>query len=122
MWSDIRQLVYGFLEGGDLKKYGVENFDGRFPIFSKVGDLIQDPKEIHPVPGPLADLSDITEITWKNINQAEELVVIHSEHIASRRAELDEKVEQLVAIDSQLKELLGDASAPQPRNRIRGFN
>jgi hypothetical protein len=122
LWSDIRQLVYGFLEGGDLKKYGVENFDGRFPIFSKVGDLIQDPKEVHPVPGPLADLSDVTEITWKNINQAEELVVIHSEHIASRRAELDEKVEQLVAIDSQLKELLGDASAPQPRNRIRGFN
>ena len=74
------------------------------------------------MPGPLADLSDITEITWKNINQAEELVVIHSEHIASRRAELDEKVEQLVAIDSQLKELLGDTPAPQPRNRIRGFN
>jgi hypothetical protein len=78
LWSDIRQLIYGFLEGGDLTKYGVENFDGRFPIFSKVGDLIQDPKKVHPVPGPLADLSDITEITWKNIDQAEELVEIHN--------------------------------------------
>jgi hypothetical protein len=122
LWSDIRQLIYGFLEGGDLSKYGVENFDGRFPIFSKVGDLIQDPKEVHPVPGPLADLSDITEITWKNIDQAEELVEIHNEHIASRRAELDKKVEQLVAIDSQLREILGDTAVPQPRNRIRGFN
>ena len=122
LWSDIRQLIYGFLEGGDLTKYGVENFDGRFPIFSKVGDLIQDPKEVHPVPGPLADLSDITEITGKNIDQAEELVEIHNEHIASRKAELDVKVEQLVAIDSQLRELLGDAPAPQTKNRIRGFN
>jgi len=122
LWADIRQLIYGFLEGGDLSKYGVENFNGRFPLFSKVGDLIQDPKEIHPVPGPLAELSEITEITWKNIDQAEELVEIHAEHIASRKAELDVKVEQLVAIDSQLRELLGDAPVPQPRNRIRGFN
>jgi len=122
LWSDIRQLIYGFLEGGDLSKYGVENFNGRFPIFSKVGDLIQDPKEVHPVPGPLAELSDITEITWKNIDQAEALVEIHNDHIASRRAELDLKVQQLVDIDSQLRELLGDAPAPQAKNRIRGFN
>jgi hypothetical protein len=87
-----------------------------------VGDLIQDPKEVHPVPGPLAQLSEITEITWKNIDQAEELVDLHNQHIASRKQELDVKIEELVAIDSQLRELLGEAPAVQPRNRIRGFN
>jgi hypothetical protein len=87
-----------------------------------VGDLIQDPKEVHPVPGPLADLSDITEITWKNIDQAEELVGIHNGHIISRKKELDVKIEELVAIDSQLRELLGDAHVAQPKNRIKGFN
>jgi hypothetical protein len=122
LWSDIRQLIYGFLEGGDLSKYDIKDSNGRFPIFSKVGDLIQDPKEVHPVPGPLANLSEITEITWKNIDQAELLVDIHAEHIALRKSELDAKVAQLVAIDSQLRELLGDAPVPQPKNRIRGFN
>jgi len=122
LWSDIRQLIYGFLEGGDLSKYGVENFDGRFPIFSKVGDLIQDPKEVHPVPGPLSDLSEVTEITWKNIDQAEGLVKIHAEHIASRKAELDAKVGALVDIDAQLRELLGEPEPAKPRNRMRGFN
>ena len=122
LWSDIRQLVYGFLEGNDLSRYGVKNENGRFQIFSKVGDLIQDPKEVYPVPGGLADLSEVTEITWKNIDQASELVEIHANHIASRKVELDTKVERLVAIDAELKELLGEDAVSKPRNRMRGFN
>jgi hypothetical protein len=74
------------------------------------------------VPGPLADLSEITEITWKNIDQAEELVEIHADHIAQRKNELDLKVSQMVEIDAQLRELLGEPEPVQPRNRLRGFN
>jgi hypothetical protein len=122
LWSDIRKLIYGFLEGGDLSKYGIEKTNDRSPIFSKVGDLIQDPKEIYQLPGGLADLSEITEITWKNIDEAAELVEIQANHIASRKVELDSKVQQLVAIDTELKELLGETAVPKPRNRMRGFN
>jgi hypothetical protein len=67
-------------------------------------------------------LSEVTEITWKNIDQAAELVEIHANHIASRKVELDAKVEQLVAIDAELKELLGEEAVSKPRNRMRGFN
>lgn len=122
LWSDIRKLIYGLLEGGDLSKYGIEKTNDRSPIFSKVGDLIQDPKEIYQLPGGLADLSEITEITWKNIDEAAELVEIQANHIASRKVELDSKVQQLVAIDTELKELLGETAVPKPRNRMRGFN
>jgi hypothetical protein len=122
LWSDIRKLIYGLLEGGDLSKYGIEKTNDRSPIFSKVGDLIQDPKEIYQLPGGLADLSEITEITWKNIDEAAELVEIQANHIASRKVELDSKVQQLVSIDTELKELLGETAVPKPRNRMRGFN
>jgi hypothetical protein len=122
LWSDIRKLIYGLLEGGDLSKYGIEKSKDRFQIFSKVGDLIQDPKEIYQLPGGLADLSEITEITWKNIDEAAELVEIHASHIASRKLELDSKVQKLVSIDTELKELLGETNVPKPRNRMRGFN
>ena len=74
------------------------------------------------MPGGLADLSEITEITWKNIDEAAELVEIHASHIASRKVELDSKVQQLVSIDTELKELLGETNVPKPRNRMRGFN
>jgi hypothetical protein len=74
------------------------------------------------LPGGLADLSEITEITWKNIDEAAELVEIQANHIASRKVELDSKVQQLVSIDTELKELLGETAVPKPRNRMRGFN
>jgi hypothetical protein len=122
LWSDIRKLVYGFLEGSDLSKYGVQNSNGRFQIFSKVGDLIQDPKEVYPVPIELADLSEITEITWKNIDQATELVDIYTNFIASQKVKLDSKLNQMVAIDAELKVLIGDNANSQPSNQMRGFN
>ena len=109
LWSDIRQMIYGFLEGGDLHKFGIENFDGRYPIFSKVSDVIQDPKEVQKVPAEIADLSEVKEINWKNIDVAEEIVLAHSNHLTVKKAELDAKITELVEIDKQIREITGDA-------------
>jgi hypothetical protein len=110
LWSDMRQLVYGFLEGGDLKKFGVNDSDGRYPIFSKVADVIQDPQEFWQVGPEIAALSEIKIIDWTNIDRAPELVDIHSAHLAERRTELDAKLSQLVELDKKIKDLGGEAS------------
>jgi hypothetical protein len=110
LWSDMRQLVYGFLEGGDLKKFGINDSDGRYPIFSKVADVIQDPQEFCQVGSEIAELSEIKIIDWTNIDRAPELVNIHSAHLAERKTELDSKLSQIVEIDKKIKDLGGEIS------------
>jgi hypothetical protein len=109
LWSEMRQLVYGILEGGDLTKFGITDSNGRFPMFSKVSDVIQDPKEYWTIGTELQGLSEIKVVNWSNIDQAPELVEIHTTHVAERRRELDSKLNRLVEIDSQIAELSGDA-------------
>ncbi len=105
LWSDLRQLIYGFLEGGDLSKFGVKDSNGRYPIFSKVSDLIQDPKECWTIGTELEGLSEIKVVGWSNIDQAPELVEIHTAHVSERRRELDARLNKLVEIDTQIREL-----------------
>lgn len=110
LWSDMRQLVYGFLEGGDLKKFGINDSDNKYPIFSKVADVIQDPLEYWEVGPEIAALSDVKIINWTNIDRAPELVEIHSAHLVERKNELDSKLNQLVEIDKKINDLMEDAS------------
>jgi len=109
LWSEMRQLIYGILEGGDLTKFGITDSNGRFPMFSKVSDVIQDPKEYWTIGTELQGLSEIKVVNWSNIDQAPELVEIHTTHVAERRRELDSKLIRLVEIDSQIAEISGDA-------------
>lgn len=105
LWADIRQLVYGFLEGGDLQKFGIKDVNGSFPIFSKVSDVIQDPKEIWTIGEKLATLSEIKVIDWTNIDNAPELLDLHSKHLAERNDLLNSKLNRIVEIDRKLQDL-----------------
>jgi hypothetical protein len=104
----MRQLIYGILEGGDLAKFGINDSNGRFPIFSKVSDVIKDPKECWKIGTELQGLSEIKVVGWSNIDQAPELVEIHTAHVSERRKELDSRLNRLIEIDSQIAELSGD--------------
>jgi len=107
LWSDMRELVYGFLEGGDLSKFDIKDDNGLFPIFSKVGDVIQDPREVWNIGSALQELSDVKQINWTNIDRAPELLELHSVHVSERKRELDSKLNEIVEIDKQIKDLGG---------------
>ena len=108
LWSEMRQLIYGILEGGDLSRFGINDSNGRFPIFAKVSDVIQDPKECWTIGTELQGLSEIKVVGWSNIDQAPELVEIHAAHVAEQRQELDSKLNKLIEIDTKIAELSGD--------------
>ena len=110
LWSELRELVYGFLEGGDLNKFGIKDNNGFYPIFSKVSDVIQDPREVWNIGTAIQELSDIKQINWTNIDKAPELLEIHSAHVSGRKAELDLKLNEIVEIDKKIKDLGGIAS------------
>jgi len=108
LWSDLRALVYGFLEGGELSRFGIkDDDDGRYPIFSKVGDVIQDPREAWNIDPAISELSDVKQINWTNIDRASELLDIHSGHVLEKKRELDSKLSEIVEIDKKIKDLGG---------------
>jgi hypothetical protein len=110
LWSDLRKLIFGLLEGGDLTTFGITKQNGKTPIFSKVTDVIQDPLETWEVGPAIADLSDVKQINWMNIDKAPELLDIHATHLKQRREDLDQALNQLVEIDNELRVLEGEAS------------
>jgi predicted nuclease of restriction endonuclease-like RecB superfamily len=67
--------------------------------------VIQDPKECWTIGTELEGLSEIKVVGWSNIDQAPELVEIHTAHVSERRRELDAKLNKLVEIDTQIREL-----------------
>ena len=110
LWSDLRQLIFGLLEGEDLTKFEIKKESGKSPIFSKVTDVIQDPLEVWEVGPAIADLSEVKQINWTNIDRAPELLDIHASHLAQRRSDLDQVLNQLVEIDQELRKLEEEAS------------
>ena len=110
LWSDLRQLIFGLLEGGDLTKFEIKKENGKSPIFSKVTDVIQDPLEVWEVGPAIADLSEVKQINWTNIDRAPELLDIHASHLTQRRSDLDQVLNQLVEIDEELRKLEEEAS------------
>ena len=106
LWSDIRELVYGFLEGSDkLENFGYKAENNRWPIFSKVSDVIQDPKKTIEVPSNLSDCSSVKSINWDTIDQADELLNAHQNHIAELKSELDQILDQIVSLGSEIENL-----------------
>ena len=103
-------MIFGLLEGGDLTTFGITKQNGKSPIFSKVTDVIQDPLETWEVGPAIADLSDVKQINWTNIDRAPELLDIHATHLKQRREDLDQALNQLVEIDNELRVLEGEAS------------
>jgi hypothetical protein len=110
LWSDMRKLIFGLLEGGDLTKFEIKKENGKSPIFSKVTDVIQDPLEIWEVAPAIADLSDVKQINWTNVDRAPELLEIHVTHLKQRREDLEQLLNQLVEIDQELRVLEEEAS------------
>jgi hypothetical protein len=74
-------------------------------MFPKGTDLIQDPKEIWVVNPALENLTKIKQISWQNIDEAGELEELITTRIGESKAELDQKLEKLVELDREIKEL-----------------
>ena len=108
LWSEIRQLVFGFLEGGDLNKFGIQDVNGSYPMIPKVQDLIQDPKEKWTFGSELAPLNKVNEINWSNLGDAHKLQDFQNRHINTRKTELDLMLGRIVEIDRELSELQGE--------------
>ena len=62
LWASIRRLVFGMLDGSDLKEFGIEAKESRVPVFARTGQIIANPSETLTIPETLQERFGAKEV------------------------------------------------------------
>lgn len=105
LWGDIRRLVFGMLDGSDLKKFGLHPQDDLLPVFNNVAQLVQDPNEAYEITQDVKTELGIENINWQNLEFSEKVLKIESVKLEKYQAGLDKNLSKTVEIDNKIAEL-----------------
>ena len=112
LWSGIRKLLFGMLDGSDLSEFGIKESDGLVPVFSSTSQVITDPADIFSIPKEYSQELRINEITWANIDQVEPLLKSESDRIQALRNKQNEILAELAKLSSEID---------STESKVRGF-
>lgn len=73
LWTKIRKLVFGMLDGANLEQFGVQRSENGLPVFYRVSALFNDPAEKLSIQKP-DNLDETLEVDWSSIGEAPEIV------------------------------------------------
>lgn len=96
LWSSIRRLVFGMLDGSDLQEFGIAAKDGRVPVFARTGQIISNPSEALWIPESMQDRFGATEVKLAEAAGSGALSRKVNDGISSARARI-ESIESEIA-------------------------
>lgn len=112
LWSGIRKLLFGMLDGSDLSEFGIMESEGLVPVFSNTSQVISDPGNAFKIPLDYKDDFKLEEISWTNIDQVQSVIAFSG----NRRNSLSARHQEL---EAQLENVHRDIQAAEAR--VRGF-
>lgn len=112
LWSGIRRLLFGMLDGSDLSEFGIKESEGLVPIFSNTSQVITDPGNSFKIPAEYKDDLKLQEISWTNIDQVQSVIAL----AGNRRNSIKARQQEL---HSQLENVHRDIQAAEAK--VRGF-
>lgn len=112
LWSGIRRLLFGMLDGSDLSEFGINESEGLVPVFSSTSQVITDPGGSFKIPAEYQKELKITEISWSNIDQVQPLIALSGDRLNLLQARQQELISQLENVNKDI-----DSAAA----RVRGF-
>jgi hypothetical protein len=101
LWASIRRLVFGMLDGSDLKEFGIEPKEGRVPVFARTGQIIANPSETLQIPESLQDRLGFAEIKFTEAISSESLNRKLAEGVTLGKSKIEE-------IENELEAILGE--------------
>jgi len=104
LWTSLRKLVFGMLDGSDLSKFGLTPQDERVPVFSNVAQLIQDPNSKISISDEVQRELNIENINWQNLEIAEEVLQYEIKKLTNLQNELDVNLQETVQLDEKIAE------------------
>jgi hypothetical protein len=102
LWSNIRKLLFGMLDGSDLSEFGISESEGRVPVFSNTSQVITDPADAFQIPAEYRQELRIDQITWANIDQVDPLIEINSEKLRAMKARQLEIISRLDQVNKDI--------------------
>lgn len=100
LWASIRRLVFGMLDGSDLKEFGIEPKEGRVPVFARTGQIIANPAETISVPEILHARLGASEIRLAEASGSGAMARKLSEGVSSTRSRIE-------TIETELAQMQG---------------
>ncbi|MEI6039580.1 MAG: hypothetical protein WCQ52_07835, partial [Actinomycetes bacterium] len=112
LWSGIRRLLFGMLDGSDLSEFGIKESEGLVPVFSSTSQVISDPGGSFKIPTEYQKELKSTEISWSNIDQVQTLIALSGDRLNLLQTRQQELISQLENVNKDIN----SAEA-----KVRGF-
>ena len=112
LWSSIRRIVFGMLDGSDLTEFGIVENEGRVPVFAKTSQIIFDPSDTFQIPADYRKELRTEELSWDNLEQVDSLLKVANERVSAVRQKSGEVAAQIVAVEDEIESL---------NRQIRGY-
>jgi hypothetical protein len=109
LWSSIRKLVFGMLDGSNLEEFGITEVENRVPVFARTNQVIADPAISIDIPILLRRNPEEKKLSWEN----DELKEIYLKELSEKRSSLMTR-KDLVTRQNQL--------VVEELDRLRGGN
>jgi hypothetical protein len=104
LWSNLRKLIFGMLDGSNLQNFGFSRGDNGWPIFYKVSSIFNDPGKRLEVPDP-EDGSKTVLLSWKGLVEATNAQTQTFEKIKVIGNEISAGSSEIVTLNSKIESL-----------------
>jgi hypothetical protein len=112
LWSGIRRLLFGMLDGSDLTEFGISESEGLVPVFTNTSQVITDPGDTFQIPEEFQQELKMKEMSWTNIDNVEPLL-----NLIKRKLELlSDNEEDLKVKAEKLNQEINTTQA-----KVKGF-
>jgi hypothetical protein len=115
LWSGIRRLVFGMLDGSDLSDFGLKPNpanEGRVPVFASTSQLIVDPSEYFEIPVGMRDQYRAEKVSWEDLEQLTPIISDTRNQILGVQNLLDVQLASINEVKDEISAI---------NTRLRGF-
>ena len=103
LWSRMRKLIFGMLDGSNLDQFGVQKTENGWPVIYRVASVFNDPSKKTQILNPeLLDAEKPLELTWEELSQYPDLLKSFSERRSSIDGESQKELAKLVKLNEEL--------------------
>lgn len=106
LWNGIRKLAFSMLDASNRNDFIPSDGSSKIPVFSRVSQVISDPRKSWKIEEPLATTLGISEIAWHNQENLDDVKGAYDAHLFEMRSEKDQLIEELLQIESKMNEVL----------------
>lgn len=105
LWRGIRNLVFSMLDGSNRHEFAELANDSPHQVFSRVSQVIENPKKAWQIDEESASNLGFTDLTWQNQEKLNLVLTEYAKKLSKLNQSKDQLIDELVDIELQLQEL-----------------